>query len=64
MLERLTTPQEAYNFKLGAALKMERTVLEILDAGIEEAQVEHHEIGVYENLILNAQAMGRVDPSR
>jgi ferritin-like metal-binding protein YciE len=24
-------------------------------------EVEHHEIGVYENLILNAQAMGRED---
>jgi ferritin-like metal-binding protein YciE len=24
-------------------------------------EVEHHEIGVYENLIINAQAMGRDD---
>jgi ferritin-like metal-binding protein YciE len=131
MFERLTTPEEAFNFKLGAALTMERTVLEILDANIEEAQdqevvalfrehraesqghvqtleeafaqlgwevddspcpaidglkaegkatakmtdaslvdsvllqgaveVEHHEIAVYENLILNAHAMGRDD---
>jgi ferritin-like metal-binding protein YciE len=131
MFERLTTPSEAYRFKLGAALTMEQTVLEILDSSIEEAQdgqvvdlfrehraesashgdnlrqafellgweaddapcpaidgleaeakanakmtdpsiidsillqgaveVEHHEIGVYENLILNAHAMGRDD---
>lgn len=131
MFERLTTPAEAFNFKLGAALTMERTVLKILDSGIEEAkdpqvagllrehraeseahvrnveevfgmfgwtiddspcpaidglqaeakanakktddsivdsvllqgavEVEHHEIGVYENLILNAHAMGRHD---
>jgi ferritin-like metal-binding protein YciE len=131
MFERLNTPQEAYHFKLGAALKMENTVLEILqssvdesqDAGVTEAfrehlsesrdhvrnleaafraldaeiddspcpaidglqaegkanakktdhsivdsvllqgavEVEHHEIGVYENLILNAKAMGRQD---
>jgi ferritin-like metal-binding protein YciE len=131
MFERLNTPQEAYHFKLGAALKMENTVLEILEANIDEAQdqqvaatfrrhleesqghvrnieeafrllgveiddspcpaidglqaegkanakktdnsivdlvllqgaveVEHHEIGVYENLILNAKAMGRRD---
>jgi len=131
VFERLNTPQEAYNFKLGAALTMERKVLEILEANVEEAQdeqvagpfrhhhqetlghvgnleeafglfgwevddspcpaidglqaegkanakktddvlvdsvllqgaveVEHHEIGVYENLILNARAMGRED---
>lgn len=129
MFERLTTPEEAFNFKLGATLKMEQKVLDILDDNIEEAQdedvkdllrehrteseqhvrtvenvftlfgwdvddspcpaieglekegkatvkktdesivdsvilqgaleVEHHEIGVYENLILNAEAMGR-----
>lgn len=131
MFEKLNTPQEAYEFKLGATLKMEQTVLDILDDGIEHAQadrvkellkqhrmetekhvenveqvfgmfewnvddsacpaidglkaegkatlkkaddsiidslilqaaveVEHHEIGVYENLILNARAMGRED---
>lgn len=131
MFERLNTPQEAYNFKLGAALKMENEVLKILDDSIGNAQddqvkrlleehleesrghvatvervfelfgwdvddspcpaieglrsegkanakkaddaivdsvilqgaveVEHHEIGVYENLILNARAMGRDD---
>jgi ferritin-like metal-binding protein YciE len=131
MFEKLTTPEEAYNFKLGAALKMENEVLKILDDSIGNAQdeqvkallgehleesrghvanvervfelfgwdvddspcpaieglraegkanakktddalvdsvilqgaveVEHHEIGVYENLILNARAMGRDD---
>jgi ferritin-like metal-binding protein YciE len=131
MFERFNTPQEAYNFKLGAALKMEQEVLEILDGAIDNAQagrvkellethrrateqhveileqvfgafewevddspcpaidglkaegkanakkaddtivdsvilqgaveVEHHEIGVYQNLILNARAMGRDD---
>jgi len=129
--ERLNTPQELYNFKLGAALKMEREVLDILESSIDEAkdekvaalfrqhheesqghirnleevfglfgwdvddspcpaieglekegkanakktddalvdivllqsavEVEHHEIGAYENLILNARAMGRND---
>jgi ferritin-like metal-binding protein YciE len=131
MFERLNTPQEAYNFKLGAALKMEQKVLDILESSADEAQdekvaalfrqhheesqahvknleevfglfgwevddspcpaieglekegkanakrtddalvdsvllqgaveVEHHEIGVYENLIINARAMGRED---
>lgn len=131
MFERLNTPEEAYNFKLGAALTMEKTVLDILDESIDKAQheevrqllqqhrreteqhvenleqvfaamewgvddspcpaidglkaegkanlkktddalvdgvilqgaaeVEHHEIGVYENLILNARAMKRED---
>lgn len=131
MFERLSTPQEAYNFKLGATLKMEQKVLDILESSIDEAQdeqvktalrkhygetkehvanvervfelfgwevdtspcpaiegldkegkanakkaddaivdsvllqgaveIEHHEIGVYENLILNARAMGRDD---
>ena len=28
------------------------------------AEVEHHEIGVYENLIINARAMGRDDVVR
>jgi len=127
----LNSPEEAYNFKLGATLTMERKVLEILESSIDEAQfehvaaalrehleesrehvrnveeafrlmgwevddspcpaidgvqaeakanakqtddslvdsillqgaveVEHHEIGVYENLITNARAMGRED---
>lgn len=131
MFERLNTPQELYNYKLGSALKMEHTVLEMLDENIEAshdpsikellrhhqdetrqqisnlervfaafgwdvddspcpaiegiekegktnvkktdeaivdsvilsgaAETEHHEIAVYENLILNAQAMGRSD---
>jgi ferritin-like metal-binding protein YciE len=131
MLERLTTPDESFNYKLGAALTMEQTVLKILDASIDEAQdervaslfrqhrseseehvrnveeafklfgwdldsspcpaidglqaeakanakktddsivdpallmgaveVEHHEIGVYENLIIAARSMGRDD---
>ncbi len=38
MFERLNNPQEAYNFKLGAALKMEQTVLSILEANIDEAK--------------------------
>lgn len=131
MFERLNNPEEAYNYKLGAALKMEQTVLEMLEKNADEAQdpsvaklfrhhhsetqdhvrnieeafglfgwdadtspcpaieglekegkanakktddalvdavllqgaveVEHHEIGVYENLIINAEAMGRDD---
>jgi ferritin-like metal-binding protein YciE len=131
MFERLNNPEEALNFKLGAALKMEQTVLEMLEENIESSQAEkakelfrhhhqetqghvrnleqafqaldwevdtspcpaiegiekegkanvkktddslvdvvilqgaveteHHEIGVYENLILNARALGRDD---
>jgi ferritin-like metal-binding protein YciE len=132
MFERLNTPEEAYHFKLGAALKMEHTVLEkILEDSIEESQedrlkelfrhhaeetrqqirnleqvfsafgwevddspcpaiegihkeakanvkktddaivdgiilsgaaeTEHHEIAVYESLIIQARAMGRDD---
>jgi len=131
MFERLNTPEEVYEHKLGATLKMESKVLEILDDSIEHSQdakvkevlrahrheseahlqnveevfgifgwaaddsacpaieglqkeakatvkktddalvdavilqgaveVEHHEIGVYENLIINATAMGRDD---
>jgi ferritin-like metal-binding protein YciE len=134
MFERLNTPDEAFGFKLGATLKMERKVLEILDDNIEHAQgekvrtllrshrseseqhvanveeaiaslgwevddspcpaieglekegsanikktddalvdsvilqgaleVEHHEIGVYENLIINAKAAGRDEVAR
>jgi ferritin-like metal-binding protein YciE len=41
MFEHLDTPQEAFNFKLGAALKMEHTVHEkILEDSIEAAQDE------------------------
>ena len=135
MFERLNTPEEAFNFLLGAALKMEHTVHDkILEDSIENAQderirhlfrhhqqetaqhianleqvfglfdwevddspcpaieaihkegkmnakktddsivdsmllasaaqVEHHEIAVYESLITNAQAMGREDVVR
>jgi ferritin-like metal-binding protein YciE len=135
MFERLNTPEEAFNYKLGATLKMERTVLEkILDDSESEAQsetlkqlfrhhadetrqqirnleqvfaafgwevddspcpaieaihkeaktnvkktddaivdsiilsgaleTEHHEIAVYEGLIINARAMGRDDVVR
>lgn len=38
MFERLNTPEEAYNYRLGAALKMERTVLEILEVNVKNAQ--------------------------
>jgi len=131
MFERLKTPEEAFNYKLGATLKMERTVLEMLEDNVEKAhetklkqllrhhhdetarhvknverafgvlgwdiddspcpaieglekeakanikkadeslvdavilqgavETEHHEIGVYENLIINARALGRQD---
>jgi ferritin-like metal-binding protein YciE len=134
MFERLNTPQDALNYKLGATLKMEQKVLEILDDNIEHAQdekmkqllrshreeserhvgnieeafrlfdwdvddsscpaieglekegkamvkktddalvdsvilqgaleVEHHELGVYENLLINIKAMGRDDVAR
>lgn len=40
MRPRLNTPDEAFNFKLGATLTMEKTVLEILDDAIESAQDE------------------------
>lgn len=131
MFERLNTPEEAYNYRLGAALKMERTVLEILEVNVKNAEnglvveflgahleesrshvptvesafsllglelddspcpvidafekegethikkaattvvdaiilqdaveIEHYEIGVYENLIVGARAMHRHD---
>jgi ferritin-like metal-binding protein YciE len=38
VFERLHTPEEAYNYRLGAALKMERTVLEILEVGVKNAE--------------------------
>jgi ferritin-like metal-binding protein YciE len=129
MFERLHTPEELFNYKLGAALKMEREIVEMLDDLIEESreeelkqafrlhqadtrehvrrveevfhhfgwdvddspcptigaiekegkanikkaedplvdaviaggamETEHHEIAVYENLVLNARALGR-----
>jgi ferritin-like metal-binding protein YciE len=131
LFERLHTPEDLYNFKLGAALKMENTVLDMLDKNAEEThndqlrqlfrhhqdetrqqivniervfaafgwevddspcpsmealekeqkanikmsddaivdnvilggatETEHHEIGVYETLIINARALGRDD---
>lgn len=41
MFERLNTPQEVYNHKLGAALSMEQTVLGMLEDNIEHAQDDH-----------------------
>jgi ferritin-like metal-binding protein YciE len=134
MFERLNTPQEAYNYKLGAALKMEQETLKILEDNVKNAQdshvrelfehhheetegqigtlervfssfgwepddspcpaiegirsegkanakktddsivdsvllqgaveTEHHEIAVYENLIINARAMGNEEAVR
>jgi ferritin-like metal-binding protein YciE len=134
MFERLNTPEELYNFKLGAAMKMERTVLEMLEELQEKAQgdkvrellshhhdetrqhisnlekvfgvfgwevddspcpaieaidkegktnikktddalvdkvilqgsveTEHHEIAVYENLIIGAQSLGKEEAVR
>jgi ferritin-like metal-binding protein YciE len=131
MFERLNTPQETYNWQLGAALKMEKKIVGMLDELIEEShdedikqlfrthqqetrgqidnleqafsamgweadespcpaiegiekegkatikkaddalvdgvilegamETEHHEMAVYENLIINARAMGRDD---
>jgi len=131
MFERLNTPEEAYEYKLGATLKMEQTVLEMLEENLEHAhderlqsalrhhleeskrhvenveqafghfewaadtspcpaieglqkegkanvkkadeplvdsvilagviETEHHEIGVYEGLIIEASGMGRED---
>lgn len=40
MFEKLNTPQELFHFKLGAALTMENTVLEMLDKLEEAAQKE------------------------
>lgn len=131
MFERLHTPEETYNWQLGAALKMEKKIVGMLDELIEEShnesikelfrthqqetkgqienieqafsalgwevdespcpaiegiekegkttikktddaivdgvilegamETEHHEMAVYENLIINARAMGRDD---
>jgi ferritin-like metal-binding protein YciE len=41
MFERLHTPEEALNYKLGAALKMEREIVDMLDELIEEARDEN-----------------------
>lgn len=38
MFERINTPEEAYGFKLGAALKMERVVEEILEVNVKNAE--------------------------
>jgi ferritin-like metal-binding protein YciE len=38
MFERLNTPEEAYNHKLGAALRMERAILEILEVNVKNAE--------------------------
>jgi ferritin-like metal-binding protein YciE len=50
MLERLKSPEDLYEHKLGAALNMEQTVLNMLDDNAEEAQddglkqlLRHHE---------------------
>jgi ferritin-like metal-binding protein YciE len=40
MFERLNTPEEAYNHKLGSALTMERDIVETLDALIDESHDE------------------------
>lgn len=40
MFERLNTLDEAFDFKLGATLKMEQKVLDILDAAIEGLEKE------------------------
>ena len=131
MFERLHTPEETYNWQLGAALKMEKKIVGMLDELIDEShdesikqlfrthqqetkgqienieqafsalgwevdespcpaidgiekegkatikktddaivdgvilegamETEHHEMAVYENLIINARAMGRDD---
>ncbi|HEV7585933.1 MAG TPA: DUF892 family protein, partial [Solirubrobacteraceae bacterium] len=40
MFEKLNTPEEAYNYKLGSALTMERDIVEMLDGLIDEANDE------------------------
>jgi ferritin-like metal-binding protein YciE len=57
MFERLKTPDELFNYKLGAALKMERTVLEMLESNASEAQdgqvaelFRHHHRETHEQL--------------
>ena len=41
MFEKLKTPQDLFHYKLGAALTMENTVLEML-GNLEEAAQEEH----------------------
>jgi ferritin-like metal-binding protein YciE len=38
MFERINTPEEAYSYKLGAALSMERAVQEILEINVKNAE--------------------------
>lgn len=38
MFDRINTPEEAYNYKLGAALKMEHAVEEILEVNVKNAE--------------------------
>jgi ferritin-like metal-binding protein YciE len=38
MFERISTSEEAYSYKLGAALKMERAVQEILEVNVKNAE--------------------------
>ena len=38
VFERFKTPEELYNFKLGAALTMEHTVLKMLDSNAKAAR--------------------------
>jgi ferritin-like metal-binding protein YciE len=38
VFERFNTPEEAYSYRLGAALKMERTILEILEVNVKNAE--------------------------
>ena len=38
VFERLNTPEAAYNYRLGAVLQMERTVLEILEVNVKNAE--------------------------
>jgi ferritin-like metal-binding protein YciE len=38
MFERINTPEEAYNYKLGAALAMERAVQEILEVNVKNTR--------------------------
>jgi ferritin-like metal-binding protein YciE len=59
MLEKMRTHQDFFQFKQGAALTMENTVLEMILSGA--AETEHHEIAVYEGLITEAEAMGKQD---
>jgi ferritin-like metal-binding protein YciE len=40
MFERLNTPEEAYSYKLGSTLTMERDIVEMLDGLIDEANDE------------------------